>query len=375
MSFISGTFITFVIGLALLILGAEFLVRGATRLAAALRISPLVVGLTVVAYGTSAAELAVCLRSVFTGQSALALGIVVGSNIFNVLFVLGLSASIRPLSLNRRLIRIDVPLMIAVSVLSYILAFEGVIHRWQGLVLFVGAVAYTTFIVLGARRERSQSWDVTEAPCLNTVQIRNTDQPHRTRPLTIQVVFVLAGLIMLVFGARYLVNGTVSAAKAAGVSEIVIGLTIVAAATSLPEAAASITATLRGKREIAVGNVVGSNICNLLLVLGATAMVAPTGIEVNASALRFDMPVMIAVALSCLPVFFIGNQIARWEGALFLGYYVAFIAYLIMRASHHDALPRFNAIMLVFVIPLTVITLMVLTLRTVRLNRSARGRA
>jgi cation:H+ antiporter len=354
----------FLVGLSLLVLGAEFLLRGASRLALVLRISPLVVGLTVVAYGTSAAEFAVCLRSVFTGQGPLAVGTVVGSNIFNVLFVLGVSAAIKPLSVHRRLIRVDVPLMIAASVLCYVLAFGGVLRRWHGVLFFVGAIAYTTFIVLGARRERSQTWELKESTVPATIARART--PFH---LIIESLLVLVGLIMLAVGARYLVSGAILAARAAGVSEIVIGLTIVAASTSLPEAAASIGATLRGKREIAVANVVGSNICNILLVLGVTALMAPSGIEVSPSTLRFDMPVMIVVAVSCLPVFFIGNQIARWEGLLFLSYYIAFVLYLIMEAGHYEVLPRFNVIMLTFVIPLTVVTLIVLTLRTARANR------
>src|SRR5712692_3493888 len=191
MSFLSGTFITFTIGLALLILGAELLVRGATRLAAALRISPLVVGLTVVAYGTSAAELAVCLRAVFTAQSSLAIATVVGSNIFNVLFVLGVSASIRPLSVHRRLIRVDVPLMIGASVLCYAFAYGGILRRWHGIVLFLGAVAYTAFIVLGARRERSQSWDVTESGVPATVA-----RTKRPLPFILQAVLILIGPVL-----------------------------------------------------------------------------------------------------------------------------------------------------------------------------------
>jgi len=361
---LTSTFWIFVLGLGLLLLGAELLVRGASRLAIVLRVSPLVVGLTVVAYGTSAAELAVCLRAVFTQQGSLAIATVVGSNIFNVLFVLGVSATIRPLSVHRRLIRVDVPLMIGASVLCYAFAYGGLLRRWHGVVLFLGAVAYTAFIVLGARRERSQIWDVTESGVPATVA--RTKGPLR---FLIQAILLLIGLVLITVGARYLVSGAISVAKIAGISETVIGLTIVAAGTSLPEAAASIVATLRGKREIAVGNVVGSNVCNLLLVLGASALLAPSGIQVPTATLRFDMSVMIVVAVSCLPVFFIGNQIARWEGALFISYYIAFVLFLIMQAGHYEALPRFSLIMLTFVIPLTVVTLIVLTVRTVRANR------
>jgi cation:H+ antiporter len=190
--------------------------------------------------------------------------------------------------------------------------------------------------------------------------------------LVTDIVLILLGLAMLMAGARWLVDGSISIAKSLGLGETVIGLTIVAASTSLPEAATSIAAALRGKREIAVGNVVGSNIANILFVFGVTGVVAPHGIEVPSSALQFDIPVMIAVAISCLPVFFIGGRIARWEGALYLGYYVAFVLYLILEAGHHAALPAFNNIMWLFVLPLTAITLLVLTARTARHKRRRR---
>src|SRR5260370_185343 len=282
-------------------MGAEVLVRGAARLSSALGVSPLIVGLTVVAYGTSSAELAACARSAVLGQNGLAIGIVVGSNIFNVLLVLGVSALIIPLTVTKRVIRLDVPIMIAVSVLLYLLALDGAISRWDGLLLFAGVVAYTLFTVLGARHERSQSW-VTEVPAASAIE-----QPSSRRYSVItQVVFIAIGLVMLVIGARWFVSGAVSLAESLGVSETVIGLTIVAAGTSLPEAATSIVAALRRKPEIAVGNIVGSNIANVLLVMGVTGLVAPQGVAVSVSALNFDMPVMIAVAASCLPVFFLG---------------------------------------------------------------------
>ena len=367
MPFLNSSTITLLAGLALLILGAEFLVRGASRLASGLGISPLIVGLTVVAYGTSSAELAACLRAALSERSAVATSIVVGSNIFNVLFVLGVSALITPLVATRRLIRLDVPIMIAVSALVYLLALDGVIGRWDGILLFVGAVAYTIFTVRAAHRERSQNWSI-----IDTAPQSKDKRALEWFPLVTDIVLILLGLVMLVAGARWLVDGSISIAKGLGLGETVIGLTIVAASTSLPEAATSIAAALRGKREIAVGNVVGSNIANILLVLGVTGIVAPHGIEVPSSALRFDIPVMIAVALSCLPVFFIGGRIARWEGALYLGYYIAFVLYLILEAGHHAALPAFNSIMLLFVLPLTVITLLVLTARTAHHKRRQR---
>lgn len=367
MSILHTTTFTLIAGLALLILGAEVLVRGAARLSSALGVSPLIVGLTVVAYGTSSAELAACLRSTHAGQRGLAVGIVVGSNIFNVLFVLGFSALFIPLTVTKRLIRLDVPIMIAVSVLLYLLALDGVIGRWDGLLLLAGIVGYTMFTVLAASRERSQSWLVTEVPAASEIK----QSPRRKYSMITQVGFVMVGLVMLVIGARWFVSGAVSLAESLGVSETVIGLTIVAVGTSLPEAATSIVAALRGKPEIAVGNIIGSNIANVLLVMGVTGLVAPYGVDVPSSALKFDMPVMIAVAVSCLPVFFIGGRIERWEGGLYLVYYFAFVLYLILEAGHHKALPTFDVVMAFFVLPLTIITYIILTARRARHNRAS----
>jgi cation:H+ antiporter len=271
MSGLHVTTITLITGLALLILGAEVLVRGASRLSSALGVSPLIVGLTVVAYGTSSAELAACVRSAVLGQSGLAIGIVVGSNIFNVLFVLGVSALFIPLTVTNRVIRLDVPIMIAVSVLFYLLALDGVISRSDGLLLFAGVVVYTLFTVLGARRERSQGWLVTEIPASSEIE----QPPRRKYSVLTHVALIIIGLFMLVIGSRWFVSGAVSLSQSLGISETVIGLTIVAVGTSLPEAATSIVAALRRKPEIAVGNIVGSNIANVLLVLGGTGLVAP----------------------------------------------------------------------------------------------------
>jgi cation:H+ antiporter len=181
-----------------------------------------------------------------------------------------------------------------------------------------------------------------------------------------QAACILIGLGLLVIGARWLVDGAVALAKALGVSELVIGLTIVAAGTSLPEVATSILAALRGERDIAVGNVVGSNIYNILAILGLSAIVTPGGITVAPAAVSFDIPVMIAVTLACLPIFVTGHLIARWEGFLFVGYYVAYALYLVLASLEHDALPLFSATMMAYVLPLTAVTLLVLYVRAAR---------
>lgn len=356
------TLVLFVAGLGLLILGAEWLVRGASRLAAAGGISPLVIGLTVVAYGTSSPELAVSAQSAFAGQANIALGNVVGSNIFNVLFILGISAVIAPLVVAQQLVRLDVPLMIGVSALLLLLALDGRVSRFDGLLLVAGIVLYTIFAIWQGRREQSKQ--------VQQEYEQEYGGSRRSGHWAINVGLVIAGLATLVLGSRWLVDGAIEIARLLGVSELVIGLTIVAAGTSLPEVATSIIASIRGERDIAVGNVVGSNLFNVLGSLGVAALLAPAGVAVAPSTLSFDIPVMLAVAIACLPIFFTGYRIARWEGALFLGYYVAYTAYLILNAAQHDALPLYSSVMLLFVVPLTTITLAIVAIRAFQDGRA-----
>jgi cation:H+ antiporter len=357
------TFALFVLGLVLLLLGAEALVSGASKLAAAVGISPLVIGLTVVAYGTSAPELAVSVQSTFAGQADIALGNVVGSNIFNVLFILGLSATITPLVVSRQLIKLDVPIMIGISFILALMALDGNVGRIEGALLFAGVVTYTVFVIRQSRKEQKQVQDEYAREYGN-----GKSKPH----WLLNVGLIIIGLGLLVLGSRWLVNGAVAIAQSLGVSELIIGLTIIAAGTSLPEVATSIIASIRGERDIAVGNVVGSNIFNILSVLGLTCLMSPNGVAVSSAALRFDIPVMLAVAVACLPIFFTGNQIARWEGALFLGYYIAYTLYLILAATQHDALPAFSMIMESFVLPLTAITFVIVIVRPLRARKRER---
>jgi cation:H+ antiporter len=357
---ISGTTLLFVAGGLLLIAGAELLVRGASRLAVAAGISPLVVGLTVVAFGTSSPELAVTVRSAYAGAADVALGNVVGSNIFNVLFILGLSALIVPLVVAQQLVRLDVPLMIAASMLMLVLGLDRRIGWVDSLILVAGIVAYTVFLIRQSRRESARVQAEYEGAF-------GTEEPERTSWL-LNIGMVVAGLALLVVGARWLVDAAVATATAFGVSELVIGLTIVAAGTSLPEVATSVLAAIRGDRDIAVGNVVGSNLFNILAVLGLGGLVSPEGIEVSAGALTFDIPVMIAVAVATLPVFFTGYTIARWEGAVFLGYYIAYTTYLTLDAMQHAALPALGAAMGWFALPLTALTLVIFAMRAYRIG-------
>ena len=347
-----------IFGLVLLIAGGEMLVRGASRLAAAMKISPLVIGLTVVAFGTSTPELAVSVQSALAGNADIALGNVVGSNIFNVLFILGLSALIVPLVVSSRLIRWDVPLMIVASVLLLLLGLDGRIGRLDGLLLFSGLLAYTVWCVRQSRRENSE----VKAEFAQEMPVPASG----TKALLVQIGFILGGLILLGLGSRWLVGGSVFVATRLGVSELIIGLTIIAAGTSLPEVVTSIMAAWRGERDIAVGNVVGSNLFNILCVLGLTSAIAPSGVAISPAALRFDIPIMIAVAVGCLPIFFTGNVIARWEGGLFFAYYIAYTTYLVLAITQATITRTFGTIMIAFVIPLTAITLSIGVFRAAR---------
>lgn len=348
------------IGFVLLVFGGDLLVRGASGMAVAARVSPVVIGLTVVAMGTSAPEVAVSVQSTWIGKADLAIGNVVGSNIFNILFILGLSALIVPLIVSSQLVRRDVPLMIGASVLTYVLALDGSLGRLDGVFLFSLLLAYVIWTVRESRRQTEAELAVQFAEEIET----------RPRPVLQLIGLIVLGLVLLGLGANWLVEGAVIIARLAGMSELLIGLTIVAIGTSLPEVAASLAASLKGERDIAVGNVVGSNIFNLLGVLGVTAIIAPAGVAVSAQALQLDIPVMIVVAVAALPIFFTGHLIARWEGALFFFYYLVYTTYLIMLATGHAFTGRFGEIILLFILPLTVITLAIGVIRSLRASRA-----
>ena len=344
----------FAAGLAVLVVGADVLVRGASRLAVSFGVSPLVVGLTVVAFGTSAPEMAVSVGSALAGSPDLAIGNVVGSNIANVLLILGISALITPLLVDEQIIRQEIPIMIGASALLVVMALDGNIGLLESIALFGLVIAYTVFLVVQSRRASKAVQDEFE-----------TEIPTSTwdRHWAVQVGLIVGGLVMLVVGADWLVDSAVAFARAFGVSDLVIGLTVVAVGTSMPEIATSIVAAMRGQRDIAVGNVVGSNVFNILAVLGAAGIASGAGLPVSEAARNFDLWVMLAVAFACLPIMITGREIARWEGGVFLAYYAAYTAWLVLQAQQHASLPAFSGIMLGYVLPLTVITLVVSLVR------------
>ncbi|MEY4505442.1 MAG: hypothetical protein RL297_20 [Pseudomonadota bacterium] len=348
----------FVAGLTALVVGAELLVRGASKLALSFGISPLVVGLTIVAMGTSAPEVAVSVGAVMGGQTDIAVGNVVGSNIFNVLFILGVSALIAPLVVHLQVIRQEVPIMLGAAILLAVMGWDGSIAWFEAVILLVLTVVYTVFLIVQSRR----------ASAAETAEFDQELQPASPSSwqskLPFQIGLIVVGLAFLVVGSDWLVTSAVVFAKSLGVSDLVIGLTIVAAGTSMPEVATSVTAALKGERDIAVGNVVGSNIFNILGCLGLSGVVAgSTGLILAPSILTFDIWVMLAVTLACLPIFLSGREIARWEGGFFLAYYVAYVTYLILASQQHDALPMMSQVMMGFVVPITVVALVASLIR------------
>lgn len=357
------TVVALVVGVAGLLVGAELLVRGAARLAARTGLSSVVIGLTVVSFGTSAPELAVSAQAALGGNGDLAVGNVVGSNVANVLLILGTSAVVGGgLLVAQRIVRLDVPLMVGASVLVMVLAADGRIERWGGVVLLACLLAYVIWTVAVARRE----------PDAVTEEYDEALDPASlaAAPLWSDLVMLVGGLAVLVAGSDRLVAGATDLATSLGASDLVIGLTVVAVGTSLPELATSVLAALRGERDIAVGNAVGSNLFNLLGVLGATAVLAEGGLAVSQAARTFDLPVMTAVAVACLPVFFNGYVLKRWEGAVFVAYYVAYVAYLVLDATEHDAVDLVRDAAVLFVVPITVLTLVVVTVQATRANRA-----
>jgi len=298
-----------------LYLGAEGLVRGSVSLALQLGLSRLVIGLTVVAFGTSTPELVVSVKAALDGLYGISLGNVVGSNICNIALILGVSALIQPLRIDAQVIRLQIPIMILVSILLIVFLLDGNIGRFEGACLLLGILAYTGYSLYLARKENTNSND-------NPSELPAKAPAGR---VWVSLLFVAGGLGLLMGGAQLFLTGAVSLARNLGVSEAFIGLTIVALGTSLPELATSMMAALKKEGDIAVGNVVGSNIFNILCILGITSLVHP--IDMGGITM-IDMGVMIGVAILVLPMARTGFLLNRWEGAILLAVYGGYIYYL-----------------------------------------------
>ncbi len=302
-------------GLVLLYFGAEWLVKGSVCLAFRMGISPLAVGLTVVAFGTSAPELTVSTQAALDGIGDIAVANVVGSNSFNIAFILGLAALICPLQITRQLIRWDVPVMIAVSVLCLLLLWDRHLSRIEGAGLIAGIIFYTIWTFRQAKREPDSS--LSDAVPLEITQ-KNLRLPWA-------IAYIVVGLILLVLGSKALIAGSLRFARNYGISEAVIGLTIVSAGTSLPELATSVVAAVRRQADIAVGNIVGSNIFNILAILGFSSLLKPYS---SPGLTSVDLFMMLGVAVLSLPLMRTGFKLTRWEGGVFLLCYGCYLYHL-----------------------------------------------
>lgn len=356
--------VLFVSGLLILSLGAEIFVRGSSRLASMLGISPLIIGLTVAAFGTSAPEVAVVVRAGFEGQGELAFGNIIGSNISNFLLILGLAAIAAPLVVSKRLYNLEIPLLLGVTSLVLVFGFNGQINRLEGALLLAGSAIYTLFVILKCRKENRESEKKNKGlPVRSHMSTDVEDQAPFLRKAWKPLIFIGAGLGGLIAGAGWLVESASEIARFFGVSELIIGLSIVAIGTSLPELATAIAASIRGERDLAIGNVVGSNLFNLLFVLGIGAVVVPGGIPIPDSSISFDIPVLIAITAACLPIFFTQYKIDRLEGLLFLSCYGAYLFYLFLFSTEHDLLPAYSTIMLRYILPPTALLLLLFMIR------------
>lgn len=351
-----STGLFFAAGIILLLGGAHLLVSSSSALAVRFGIPSIFIGVTIVAFATSAPEIAVSLDAVLEDRAGLALGNVLGSNIANILLILGLSAVIAPIKVTKRVVWLDIPIMILASAVLYLLALDQRLQPVDGIIMLVLFAGFMIFQIQQARKDRNNNTSTRD-------ESRETE--GKANPY-LQGVLLLLGLALLGLGAHWLVDSAIVIARIWGLSELIIGLTIVAIGTSLPELATSVLAAGRNESDLSVGNVIGSNIFNILLVLGVSAFFSSDGLPISTAALSLDLPFMVAVSIACLPIFFTGHIIARWEGLVFLGYYAAYLLYLFLDATQHQYLELFNEVMLIFVVPITVMTLIILAARSWR---------
>jgi cation:H+ antiporter len=316
----------FIAGIALLIAGAELCVRGGSRLAARLGIPPIIIGLTIVAVGTSVPELAVGIEAARSGNPSIAIGNIAGTNTVNILLILGLSALLDPLALRRQTIRFDLPAMVITAVVLIVMVWNRLLSQAEGSILVGAGILYTVAIVYLSRRE-------SRAARAHFTREYSLPPDGSTREQIWNISALFLGIAMSVLGADWFVDGAVGLARWMGVSDAFIGLTIVAIGTSAPELVTTIIGTLKHERDIAVGNLIGSSVYNILVILGVTCLFAPSGIPVEPNLILIDIPVMAGVAFICIPVFMSGRQVTRVEGGLFVASYIAYLTYLIVERT------------------------------------------
>src|SRR5262245_16952913 len=313
-----------VAGLAGLLVGADLLVRGGAAVASHLGVRPIVIGLTVVALGTSLPELAVGIDAVRQESPGLAVGNIVGTNLVNILFILGLSALIRPIAFEWRTLRFDLPAMTAASLALWLLALDGSLTRTDGIILCLAGAVYTAGIVWTSRRESA---------AVSAEYVSRSERatvPGR-RGLVLRVLSLFAGIGLVLLGAEFLVDGSIDVARSLDVSEATIGLTVIAIGTSAPELVTTLTSTFRGDRDIAVGNLLGSTVYNVALILGITVLAAPAELQIPQEVVAADILLLAVVALITVPVLLSGHRISRLEGGAFVATYLGYLGWLALR--------------------------------------------
>jgi cation:H+ antiporter len=354
--------VIFLAGLSLLVLGAEGLVRGATRLGRLAGLSPLVVGLTIVSFATTAPEASVAIVASVQGRGGLAVGNVLGSNIFNILVVAGAAATVIAIPVSNITIRKDLPVLILATAVVYLFAVNGTVVEWEGILLLFALTGFITYSLLQSRR---------------TARATRESLVTRTRQaalneMGIGVALSIVGTALLVLGSRLFVESASDIATTLGVSELIIGLTIVSAGTSAPELTTAVVAALRGETDLAIGNAVGASIINVLGVIGASALVSGGGLEVPSDALRLDFPVAVTVGLVVLSIVIIGNHAGRRDGLFMLGFYAVYLSALIAISINDDLLTPASIVALWLVLPISALTAGFLVFRRVRSKTPAR---
>lgn len=316
----------FLFGLIIITVGAEILLKGASKIATLLHIRPIVIGLTVVSIGTSLPELAVGLTAIGEGAGDIAVGNIAGTNIVNILFILGLSAAIRPLPLNLKSIKTEMFTMIIAAVLLLLLSLDGGLSTLDGVIMLSLGIVYLTIIVRTSRNEpfhvQKEFQEEYQAPA-----------QHEKKDIKVwgwNFMLLFCGIVATIYGAEKLIDGSVEIARYFGMSDAVIGLTIVAIGTSAPELATTIVATFKNERDVAVGNLLGSSIINIFIILGITSVLTPNGINISQDILWFDLPLAALVAVVCYPVFKSDQMVSRKEGITFVMLYVAYLTYLLL---------------------------------------------
>jgi len=356
--------LTFLGGLFGLLVAGHLVVDGASKIGERLGLTPMVIGVTIVAAGTSAPELAVVLQAVAADDTPLAVGSIIGSNIANILLLLGLTALFGTIHVSGRAVRFDIPVMIGASAALLVMSLDRQLSRVEGLTLFCGLVAFVARTLIAASKSDDaqvhERIAVDDASGADSPGALSVDLGAQWWP---QVARLAVGIAGLAVAARYVISGAESLAVVLGIPELIVGLTIMALGTSAPEIVTTVIAALKGRRELAVGNAVGSNIFNILLVLGLSSAISPKGIPISDDAVTLDLPILLAVAVACLPFVFWDNRLNRWEGGVFVAYYIAYLIFLVLDGTGHRASDPFAVVMTGFVAPLTALTVGVVAIR------------